>query len=180
MANEDVDLELGDTKEGGSKMMIIIIAVVVLLAGAGGAMFFMKLGPFAEPEAEVVEGAEGAQESSEVAATEAVPKGPAIYHSMEEAMVVNLSDTGRPKYLRVRIQFMMFDEMVIEDLDLHMPVLKNDLYSLIGDKTSKEMRSSADKNLLRQEVLDKVKEILLERTGKEGVEDIFFDIFVIQ
>ena len=179
MANEDVDLELGDSKEGGSKMMIIIIAVVVLLAGAGGAMFFMKLGPFAEAEAEVTEGADATATTAE-AKTSDEPVLPAMYHSMEEAMVVNLSDGGRPKYLRVKVQFMVRDELVIDDLDLHMPVLKNDLYSLFGDKTSKEMKTSADKELLRQEVLEKVKEILLARTGKEGVEDIFFDIFVIQ
>ncbi|MGV6852450.1 MAG: flagellar basal body-associated FliL family protein, partial [bacterium] len=153
MANEDVDLELGETNKGSNKLMLIIIAVVVLLAGGGGAMFFMKLGPFAEPE--LAEGVDQANQQAPAAATTtapapaASPSGPAIYHSMDDPMVINLSDEGKPKYLRVNIQFMMRDATVIEDLDLHMPIIRNDINALIGDKKSTEMKSAEDKDKLR-------------------------------
>ncbi len=174
---EDVDLELGEEEsKGGSKLMLIIIIVVVLIVGAGAAVFFMGLGPFAASEESTAEG-EGSEAATEQPVEVIVPT---IYYSMDDPMVINLAGGGKSRYLQLRIQFLVATEEDVERITKHTPVIRNNLYFLIGEKTYAELRSAESKELVRQEVLAEVREILTERTGKASVEDLFFYMFVVQ
>lgn len=176
MANEDIDLELGEEKKGGNKMLIIIIAVLLLLVVAGAALFFLKIGPFAVPKAATAEG-ETTEEVVEEAPKEQLP---AIYHSMDEAMIVNLVSPKHPRYLQLKIQFLVRGEDAVNALDLHMPVIRNNVNLLIGVKSYAHLQEPGAKETLRKDILTEVKSVLKDRTGIEYVDDLFFDVFVVQ
>ena len=169
MADEENQEE---EKKGSSKKLIIMIALgfVVLGIGAGGAMFFM--GSDEEPVEMADE--EGMEEG------EMMEKEVSIYHELHPAFVANFSGKSKKKYMQVYIVAMAREDAVIEDLKMHMPAIRNDVLMTLSATKSEEIETVDGKEALRQKVLSKIKETMQSKTGKEGIEDIYFTKFVAQ
>ena len=166
MAEENVEEE----KKGGSMKLIIMIAigVVTLALGAGGAMLFMG-----------GESAKGEMAEGEMMEKEMEPQM-SIYHELHPAFVANFSGKSKKNYMQVYIVALAREESVIEDLTLHMPAVRNDVLMTLSKTTSDEIETVEGKEALRQKVLMKIKETMKLKTGKEGIEDIYFTKFVAQ
>ena len=169
MADEENNEE---EKKGSSKKLIIMIVLglVVLGMGAGGAMFFM--GSKEEP-------VEMADEDG-MAEGEMMEEEMSIYHELHPAFVANFSGKSKKKYMQVYIVAMAREDAVIEDLKMHMPAIRNDVLMTLSATTSEEIETVDGKEALRQKVLTKIKETMQMKTGKEGIEDIYFTKFVAQ
>ena len=169
MADEENNEE---EKKGSSKKLIIMIVLglVVLGIGAGGAMFFM--GSKEEP-------VEMADEDG-MAEGEMMEEEMSIYHELHPAFVANFSGKSKKKYMQVYIVAMAREDAVIEDLKMHMPAIRNDVLMTLSATTSEEIETVDGKEALRQKVLTKIKETMQMKTGKEGIEDIYFTKFVAQ
>ena len=169
MADEENNEE---EKKGSSKKLIIMIVLglVVLGMGAGGAMFFM--GSKEEP-------VEMADEDG-MAEGEMMEEEMSIYHELHPAFVANFSGKSKKKYMQVYIVAMAREEAVIEDLKMHMPAIRNDVLMTLSATKSEEIETVDGKEALRQKVLTKIKETMQMKTGKEGIEDIYFTKFVAQ
>ncbi len=167
MADENNEEE----KKGGSKKLIVMIAigVVTLALGAGGAMFFMGGD---EPVDE--EMAEGEMEEDEMI------EEMSIYHELHPAFVANFSGKSKKNYMQVYIVALAHEDSVISDLQLHMPAVRNDVLMTLSKTTSDEIETVEGKEELRQKVLARIKETMKMKTGKEGIEDIYFTKFVAQ
>lgn len=179
MSETDVDLELGEEESGGGKMMMIIIVVAVLLVGGGAAMFFMGLGPFGSDEEVTTETGDGTEgEVTEAENTE--PLGPIIYHEMDDLLVINLKAQGTQRYLQLSIQFATRSDDVIDALSHHMPVIRNNIYLMMGEKSKSDLETIQQKEQIRKDILLEVQKILADRDVKDVLEDLYFDDFVIQ
>lgn len=173
MAKEEKteEAEDGEEGEGGSgkkKMIIIIVGAVLLIAiSVGAALFFMGGDDVTEEDAagEVVE--------EEV-------KGDPIYIKIKPAFTVNLDPNDPVGFLQVGIQILTYSEDVGEELTTHMPLIKNNLFTMFGLQKSADLRNAEGKEKLQKEVLETVQDII-DKYGSGGeVENIFFTDFVMQ
>jgi len=169
---ENEDNTDNEEKKSFSKKTIIMIAisVVLLSLGASGTFFFMGSDEAAEDEI-----AEGKMMEEEV-----MEEQMSIYHELHPAFVANFSGKSKKNYMQVYIVALAREDSVIEDLKLHMPAVRNDVLMTLSKTTSEEIETVEGKEALRQKVLIRIKETMQMKTGKEGVEDIYFTKFVAQ
>ena len=203
MAVKDKDLEL-DTddeeaapkKRSGAMKIILIVLGVLLLAGgaAGGALYFtgalsggddaalrVQNGPpLSDAAAE-----DGAKDTSKKAAAKKDKKKDAkpvevFYHALEPAFVVNFEDQNYVRFLQVGVEIMTNDQKVIDNIDKHMPVIRNNILLLFGSQSYADISSREGKERLRQQTLAEIQGILKKYTGEKGVEEVYFTSFVMQ
>ncbi|MCJ8167943.1 flagellar basal body-associated FliL family protein [Atopomonas sediminilitoris] len=161
--------EAAEAKPAGNKKLIIMMLVgfiVVGAASAGGVYFF--LGGQSEPAAE-----EAAEPAEPV-------KLPALYEPLTPAFVVNYNHEGRNHYMQVHISLMARDQAKLDELKVHMPVLKNELVMLFSSQNFAELQKPEGKTQLRDLATAKVKEIAQREVGDEVVEQVLFTNFVLQ
>ncbi|AOV16637.1 hypothetical protein BJI67_05765 [Acidihalobacter aeolianus] len=161
--------EAAQPAQGGSKTkLIIIISVVVLLVlGLGiGATLYLT-GVFSHKKA-------GAH------ATESVPKKPAIYLSIEPALVVNLGPDQPVRFLQVGIDVMARSHKIIDAVKQNMPAVRNRLISLLSGQKYAVVSTQAGKEALRKQVLENINEVLKANGETKPVEQVYFTNFVMQ
>ncbi len=175
---ENTEGEEGEKKEGlGLKKIIIFagIGVVLLGLGVGGAMYFMGSEDMpAEEDAEQM-----AEEEMEEPMDESMMDA-VLYHDLHPAFVANFSGVSKKKYMQVYIVALTSEQSVVDDLKLHDPAIRNNILMALSQKTSDEVATVEGKEELRKEVLNVVRETMKEKTGKEGIKDLYFTKFVAQ
>lgn len=177
---DDKSEESGENEEnqekGGSGLKKIILfvgmGILMLGLGIGGTVFF--LGGKENPAVE------SAEVEEEVMEEETMMETAAIYHNLHPAFVANFSGTSKKKYMQVYVVALAREQMVIDDLKLHMPAVRNNILMTLSKKTSDEVATVEGKETLRKEVLETVRSTMKEKTGKEGIEDLYFTKFVAQ
>ena len=182
---DELDAELEDEggaerpRGGGKKKLVLLslLGVVGLAAVGGGAYFAMgMLAGGADGEADV-EGEQVAEYQEPAAAQD---KGPPIYFDMEPPITVNFQREGRARFLQVSMSVMAREERAIEDLEQHMPVVRNNLNMLFSSQDPQALNTRDGKENLRDETLSEVQKVLKRETGSPGVENVFFTSFVMQ
>jgi len=165
------------------KLMIIggAAALVVLL---GAAAAFFLLGGKKDEEAEK------AKAEAEAAAA---PPPPPIYASLGQTFTITLAAPDRPRYMKVAISAMGHDKAAMDNLEVHAPLVRSRLNSLLGAADFEKLRTAEGKEALRTEVLKAVQEVVEAQAAatpaKEGehagpvktsVEQVYFTEFVLQ
>lgn len=154
-------------EKGKSKKLILfaVIGLVVLAAAGGGAMFFLG----GKKDAEVEKHEEPAKP---------VHKD-AIYSQLKQ-ITVGLQTPGRQRFLQVSITVMSRDQAAIDGVQNHMALIENKLNLLLGGEVFEELQTSEGRELLRQKVLTAIQEILQQEIGQPGIEQVYFENFVMQ
>jgi flagellar protein FliL len=157
------------TNHGKSWLIPILLSVVVAaLVGGGMAWWLTRAAPPA--------GGEAAEAKTETEAR----RRPAQYLPLDPVFVVNLADEREIRYLQVEIQVMTRDPKLADDLETHMPMVRNRLLLLFSQQHSNQLRSREDKERLQAEALEEVREVLKSQAGREGIEALLFTSFVTQ
>ncbi|MBV1883792.1 MAG: flagellar basal body-associated FliL family protein [Pseudomonadales bacterium] len=167
MADDDKDLDLDVVEEDKpkSKLMLIIIVVVVLLGGGAGAFFFLTAGG--------EEGEEGEESAEEV-------RKQAIYMPMKPPFVINYTVGSRQRYAQINVSLMARDDFIIEALQRHMPLIRNNLVAAFSAIEFEEVQTTEGKEMMRETALEEIQAILTEEIGEPGLEQVLFTNFVIQ
>lgn len=158
----------------GSKKLLIMgggAAVLLIVLGVGGWLIF---GGKAEPHAE--EAAADGKAVEGKAAGKAAP----IYHALDPAFVANLADEDGGRYLQVEIQVMARDQAAIDAVELHKPVIRNQLLLIFSEMKVEDLRTREAREGLQKKALEEIQRILKEQTGKPGIEALYFTSFVTQ
>ena len=174
-ALEDDD---GQKKSGGmvkTIMMGVGIFVIVLVAQTIAPMISNMLG-LAPPV--VVQG-EATDEDGEGADGEVASAAP-IYWPLKPAMVVNYSGAGESSFLQVEMEVMARDQMVIDQVKEHTPVLRNSLLFLLARQTDETVFSTDGKQNLLNEALAQINQVLEPYLDGKSVEAVYFTSFVAQ
>ncbi len=164
-------------KEGGkgSSMKIVLVMVVggILLVAVsiGGVFFGMK-------HFGMLDGGGGGGGHQQPVDPHA--HAPAIYFPLEPAFVVNFKDRGRTRFLQVTMEVMARDPQIIEDIQMHMPLIRNNILLLLSNQDAEKLHSSEGKEEIRKTVLEEMIAILAEETGRVKVEGLYFTSFVTQ
>jgi len=113
-------------------------------------------------------------------AEEEEPLAPPIYLPLDPPLVATFEDNSTVRFLQLTLEVMARDQEVIDAVQTHMPVIRNNLLLLMGGRTLSDLTSREGKEALRAEALKAVQNVLIENTGKPGVEDLYFTSFVVQ
>ncbi len=177
MAKEKEETSSGGSSGSMTKLIIVIVVLQLVMFGGFGAFlhFSGALGGGGNHEAAADKGSHGGEE-------EAVhEEAPPIYIALEPAFVVNFTGKkGGSRFMQATIQVMTRDPEIEKAVTDHMPVIRNSIVLLLSSLSVDDVAGIEGKEKLRAEVLEKIREILKKRTGKPGVEEVYFTSFVIQ
>ena len=178
MAKEKEDAGNGGGSGASMTKLIIVIVVLQLVMFGGFGAFLHFSGALGGGGSHEAVAADDSHHGEEEAAHE---EAPPIYIALEPAFVVNFAgESGGSRFMQVTIQVMTRDPEAEKAVTTHMPVIRNSIVLLLSSLSVDDVAGIEGKEKLRAEVLEKIREILKERTGKPGVEEIYFTSFVIQ
>jgi flagellar FliL protein len=155
---------------GLSRLVIVglLVGIVSAAAAAGGVYF-------------IISSQNEAGEATEASADEeAQPAGPPLYFELDPPFVVNLAGQNRSRFLQASVQLMSRDEKVVEALEEHQPLLRNNLVMLLSSATVEEVATREGKEALRQAALEEARKVLESEGEPAGVEQVYFTAFVVQ
>ena len=93
-----------------------------------------------------------------------------------DSFVVNLANPDLPKYLKVKIEMESQESKPNEEFDKRQPQIRDTVLLILTGKTSKEVSDSEGKAKLKEEILQKVNQLL----NGVKVKAIYFTEFVVQ
>lgn len=164
MAQED---ELPRPKKKSKLKWIIMILLVLLLGGGLGAAYFMG---FLDSFIGQGGGAEGGKPGQTQAQVQAKPSAKLA------PLLVNLYDPLGRRYVKVDIELELISPEVAKEVEAQNARIRDALITLLSSKTYQELSTNEGKHILRNEILDRINQIL---NGPKVVR-VFFTDFVIQ
>ncbi|WP_111640543.1 flagellar basal body-associated FliL family protein [Marinimicrobium alkaliphilum] len=149
------------------KRLIALAAAlsVLIVASIGGTLALLKMLED-DPDAEL-----SAREETGYAA---------VYYTLRPAFVSSYQIRGRQRQLQVELALMLRDESKIARIEQHMPSLRNNVLMVLSGQVYEELRTPEGKELLRQELLQEIRDILTRELGEPVVEQVLFTGFVMQ
>ena len=85
-------------------------------------------------------------------------------------------ETNAERYLKVDVVFELDGPKLTKEIDARLPQLQDLLINILSNKTLDDISTTSGRNMLRQEMIDKVNAILMEGRLK----NIYFTEFVVQ
>jgi flagellar protein FliL len=152
-----------------SKKNIIIISgialIVLAIIGGGFFMLWQKLSALDKPkETEVAKAPEKVEHGG---------MGPIF---SLDSFIVNLSDQGGKRYLRITLGLELDDPKSAEEMTKRLPQIRDSILMVLPSRKVDELQTTEGKNSLRAEIIAKLNELF----GKEIVKKIYMTEFVIQ
>lgn len=175
MANSDADKniegkikELPPEKRVKRKKLILIGGIlIILLFGFTGAIFFI-------PDAISLKLLN--KKDKRVSGVEKEESKKIGYLYGFDPIIVNLADTEIPRYLKIRIELEGYSPKPEEEIDKRIPQIKDAIITVLSSKTFKEIYDREGKKRLKEELLQRVEQLL----GEHRIKKIYFTEFVIQ
>ncbi|MEO0576616.1 MAG: flagellar basal body-associated FliL family protein [Pseudomonadota bacterium] len=158
-------------KKGKGKLIIIVVAAVALLGG----------GIFAGPMIQKMISGEPEVVADADAPAEAAPAADAIYKGIHPPLLINFQDNrGRSRFLQMSLELMTRKQTVVDAIDTHNAVIRNNLILLYGDVKIEDLSGREGKTKMLGQALEEINGILTEQTGEAGVEAVYFTNLVVQ
>lgn len=170
MAEEENPTEDAAEQGGGmmKKIIMAVVAIVLVAVGifAGPAVKNMISPP---PEAE----AEGAEPVAS--------EGPPIYQSLHPPLIVNFNDAaGDSHFMQITMEAMSREQVAINLLRENTAVIRNALILLYSGAVYEDIQSREGKEKMLADGLAEVQRVMLETTGDDRIEALYFTALVIQ
>jgi flagellar FliL protein len=138
----------------------------------------MVTGRMAATHTETEGEAEAAPEKGRATVKKDLP--PPIYLALEPPLVVSFESPAAMRFLQLTMEVMARDAAVIEAVEQHNPVIRNNLLMLVGGADLATLSTREGKEDLRARALAEVQAVVEAQTGETGVEDLYFTSFVVQ
>jgi flagellar protein FliL len=149
------------------KVLIIIIAVALLFMGMVGAGFFILWNKISQVPQDPSKAGEVAVEEEEN------DIGP-LYDL--DTMIVNLSDHGGKRYLRVTMALELDDQESVATVESRLPQIRDAVLMILPTKTYEDVSTTDGKIALRKQIMEKINSLMT----KGSVTNIYFTEFVVQ
>lgn len=116
-----------------------------------------------------------------LAEEEGAPAGPSVtYTEMRPAFVVNYGGPGRLQYLKADITMVTSSSDATETAEHHMPLVRNELVSLLSRQTEEAVTTPVGQEQMRQEATQAIKELFQQEVGHPVIDDLLFLNFIYQ
>jgi flagellar FliL protein len=102
-----------------------------------------------------------------------------IYYAIDPPLVVNFEDGAAVRFLQISMEAMSKDQKAIDAVTKNVPLIRNNLLLLMGNRDFKSLMSREGKEKLRTEALAEIRSIA-KKEGSPEVDDILFTSFVVQ
>lgn len=116
-----------------------------------------------------------------MAQEEEVADGSSRYIDLKPAFVVNYGGAGRLRYLKTEIALRIGGGVDgPNDVRHHMPYLRHALVMTLSQASEEDLSSMEGRELLRQAALEAVREVLMQEEGRQHIDDLLFNSFIVQ
>ena len=170
---------------GSKKLIIIIIIILLLLIGGGAAAYFFV---FSKDDETTGKNGENSQEETEIGIPQEEQKEAAKLtnplYTPAKKYTVNLRD-GR-HFLNVKLVAALEDPDALSYLAEREPIIDDMIVSLLGNKTTDDLRTPSGKDLLRREIHKKVNSVFSQEFINDSdtidqtpVKQILFTEFIL-
>ena len=182
-ANPKADKSAEKPPGGRLKLIILIVILLLLLAAGGGAAYyFLWYGKSAdeagESEASAETPAETVAQSEQ--STAAPPEfAPLVYHKLD-GLTVNLSPGAPVRFLRVTLTITTPNPAVITAVDKHMPMLRNDILTLLAAQEYAALNTPEGKDTLRESLRQTLVRLLVRASEPSDIRDVLFNELIMQ
>ncbi len=198
MAGKDKDKENEediDKKTGGSntiKIIIIAVLLAIALVGGGvGATWYFMSGNTTDKSIATKDGkatqdkaTQDKAEDTEKAEVAEKEKGPVIYMSLDPKFVVSFNDQSQARFMQLSVDVMMHNSDVKDQIKANMPAIRSSLLMLVGEQKVSDVDTKAGKQKLLKAIAADINATLKKMEGdkaiKNGVENAYFDSFIVQ
>ncbi|UGB38786.1 flagellar basal body-associated FliL family protein [Frateuria soli] len=160
---------VASTKKKRSPLVIGLVVALLAVSGACAYLFMSR-------------GNERPAATATNDAGETVPAKtqPEFFLPLDPAFVVNFRDDDAMRYLQVGVTLMSHDQATLDTVKGIDPVVRNALVMLFSRQSYSILSDPAGKQKLQAEALEAVRRIVEARTGKPGVDALYFTSFVMQ
>lgn len=136
-------------KPSGKKGLIKLVLIGVIVAGAAGGGYWYW--------------SHKSHDTTEETKTEA-PKPP-VFMPLE-AFTVNLALVENPQFLQTSITLKVAEEKVVEEVKLHMPVVRDRILILMSSRKASDLLTVEGKRKLGEDIVASINEVLAIGAGR--------------
>ncbi|HET6804623.1 MAG TPA: flagellar basal body-associated FliL family protein [Frateuria sp.] len=151
----------------------LVIGLVVALLAVSGACAYLFMSHGNDKPATAKAGKDGG-------ASAPTRNQPEYFLPLDPAFVVNFRDDDSMRYLQVGVTLMAHDQAALDTVKGVDPVVRNALVMLFSRQSYSILSDPAGKQKLQAEALEAVRKIVTARTGKPGIDALYFTSFVMQ
>ncbi len=103
------------------------------------------------------------------------------YFTLEPEITTNFITQGTQLgYIKVKINLMVNQDDRLEMVQKHEPLILDAVIEVLNQESEANIKSTAGKEAIRQAMLAKINQILLEETGETVLNDLFFTQYLYQ
>jgi flagellar FliL protein len=102
---------------------------------------------------------------------------------MLETFTVNLNDPFGRRYAEVSVNLVINDKILVKDItenELLIPQIRDEIFMIISGKSYADLKSTAGKVTLKEEIMIRINEILKAELKREPITQVLFTKFLIQ
>ena len=167
-------------KKSNSLVLIIIIVILILLLVVGGLLAFLLM----SGNDDATQGQTAQAQTEQVQST--APKSTAGKRSNDyinmgpvyplDQFIVNLLSESGSRYLKTKVDLELSAETLTPEIDKKKPLIRDIIVSTLSSKTYEEVSTQKGKNRLKDEIVDRLNEVLADG----HIKNIYFTDFVVQ
>ena len=157
MADEELELDVNESKGGKSKMIIIIVAILLLNGIGVGAWLFLAGG--------------SDDTSSDASKNEKADMAPLQYLTMVPEFIVNFGPGSKVRYLQVDLQVSTRDEAALAIINTYRPVLRNDILVVLSGVKFEDLKNRNGKEALQKTLLNTINKVIVSASHAAPADD---------
>ncbi|MCX7513146.1 flagellar basal body-associated FliL family protein [Frateuria hangzhouensis] len=157
-------------KKGRSPLVIGLVVALLAVSGVCAYTLYALRGHDTATTAAGKDGDEAAPAKAE----------PEFFLPLDPAFVVNFRDDASMRYLQIGVTLMSHEQAALDTVKSVDPVVRNALVMLFSRQDYAMLTDPNGKQKLQAQALEAVRKIVAARTGKPGVDAVYFTSFVMQ
>lgn len=158
-----------EKKKGGKGGLIIMLVGGLVLAGGGAAGGFFFAGK-----------ASASSGGGEAKHEEKAEGKPVKYFEVEKGFTSNLKEPDRYVELSVGVSTSGGDEKLGEEIKGNDMAIRSAVLSVLSEQSADQISTLAGKQALQQKLKATINDTLKSKTGKGGIDDVYFTNFILQ
>ncbi|WP_413700404.1 flagellar basal body-associated FliL family protein [Psychromonas sp. KJ10-10] len=103
------------------------------------------------------------------------------YFQLEPDIITNYIKPGkRIGFVRITVELMVKSAGEYDLIDKHEPLIRDKIITILGQQNEKIIKSTADRDSIRQRCLEEVNNLLFTETGEKPLTDLLFTKYLYQ
>jgi flagellar FliL protein len=140
------------------RLIIVAVAIIILVAGIAYVVAKIVVNPTAAMEG---------------TSNQIISKTIGPIYELDE-FTVNLADSNGRRFVKTTMILVTSSSSLRKELDAKMPLIRDRIIVILGEKRISDLETATGKELLKQEIISNINPLLI---GGE-IQEIYFDSFV--